>query len=148
MKKKGVALVLAISIIFILLFVGIILVLLARRETGLTVSLKNRNEAFDYAEAGINQALYAFQAFGSHGAFAEPDGYRIDFEKGWFTREGYHVIVTWIGQRPPSGYQQGPQFLAHGSFQGFYYHVRAEGFKGNIRRVVHLTVERVYPVEK
>lgn len=151
MKKKGMALVLAISVVFILLFVGIILVLLAKRETGLTVSLKNRKEAFNYAETGANKAYATLRRFGVNSTdFGIPgeEGYRIDFERGWFTREGYHTTIQYIGiHRPLPGYQVGPKFQTGGRFEGFYYHIQSEGFKGDTRRTVHLTIERIFPIE-
>lgn len=154
MKKKGMALVLAISVVFILLFVGIILVLLAKRETGLTISLKNRKEAFSYAETGADRAYSTLRYFGVHSTdFGNPDdpndkGYKIDFEEGWITKKGYHTTIKYLGiHRPASGYQVGPKFLGGGRFEGFYYHVQSEGFKDNTRRVIHLTIERIFPIE-
>lgn len=143
--KKGVALLLAISAVFVLLFIGIILIILAKRETGLTLSLKQRHEAFSYAEAGIDRAYNAFYGFPQH----SPDvsDYRIDFERGWFTREGYNMRVEYLRKGVPPGYQRAPKHLAGANFDGFYYHIPSSGFKGNVRRTIHITLERIFPVE-
>lgn len=146
MKKKGVALVLAICAVFVLLFVGIILVLLAKRETGLTVSLKHRQEAFNYAEAGLGKAYNTLYRFGIHSTTL--NNYPIHFEKGWFTREGYDTTIQYLRHRPLPGFQTGPRFMAGGRFEAFYYHVSSSGFKGNTRRTLHVTVERVFPIEQ
>ena len=136
-KKRGVALVLAIAAVFILLFVGIILVILARRQLSLTTSLKFRTEAFTNAETGIEKAMARFRMFRVHN---EALVQAIDEKKN-------KVGVKWFDRHPIPGYQISPRHLGGSSFEGFYYHGTSTGTKGGAERTIHFTVERVYPRE-
>jgi hypothetical protein len=136
-KKRGVALVLAISAVFILLFVGIILVILARRQIGLATSLKFRTEAFANAETGIEKSMSRFRTFRVHNnALVQP-----------INGNGYGVRIRWFDRHPLPGYQVSPRHLGGSSFEGFYYHGTSTGTKRGAERTIHFTVERVYPRE-
>jgi hypothetical protein len=137
-KKRGVALVLAISAVFILLFVGIILVILARRQIGLATSLKFRTEAFANAETGIEKAMTRFRIFRVHNNDALVQA--IDENR-------YKVGIRWFDRHPLPGYQISPRHLGGSSFEGFYYHGTSTGTKQGAERTIHFTVERVYPRE-
>ncbi|MFH0775263.1 MAG: pilus assembly PilX N-terminal domain-containing protein [bacterium] len=136
-KKRGVALVLAIAAVFILLFVGIILVVLARRQLQLATSLKFRTEAFANAETGIEKVMARFRTYRVHN---EALVQAID-------EKGCKVGVRWFDRHPLPGYQISPKHLAGSSFEGFYYHGTSTGTKGGAERKIHFTVVRVYPRE-
>ncbi|MEW6680335.1 MAG: hypothetical protein AB1297_04850 [bacterium] len=146
--KKGVALVLAISAIFILLFVGIILVLLARKETGLTIALENRKKAFAHADGGADAAYAFLSSIGRATPQLQKGSITISLERGFFTKEGYHTAIKYILKRPIPGYGQGPWYLGGGTFYAFNYHIASSGFRGNTKRTIHLTAERVFPIER
>ncbi|MDI6751550.1 MAG: hypothetical protein QME07_01650 [bacterium] len=139
-KKRGVALVLAISAVFILLFVGIILVILARKQLHLTTSLKFRTEAFANAETGIEKIIARLMRYRLHneGAFSQPISKKNE----------YRVSIKRIDMRPEPGFQNSPSHLSGSSWAGFYYHGTSTGTKGNAERIIHFTVMRVYPWER
>ncbi|MEK9149317.1 MAG: hypothetical protein AAB267_04645 [Candidatus Desantisbacteria bacterium] len=139
-KKKGVALVLAISAVFILLFVGVILVILARKQLHLATALKFRTEAFANAETGIEKIMARLMTYRLHNeeVFSQP------IIRG----NEYRVSIRKIDVRPEPGYQISPGHLAGSSWAGFYYHGTSTGTKGNGERTIHFTVMRVYPWER
>jgi hypothetical protein len=138
-KKRGVALVLAISAVFILLFVGIILVILARRQLHLATSLKFRTEAFANAETGIEKIMTRFMTYRTHN------------EKNLsqqISKSGeYAVNIRRIDMHPEPGYQISPRHLSGSLWAAFYYHGTSTGTKGNSERIIHVTAMRIYPWE-
>jgi hypothetical protein len=151
-RRRGAAIMLAISAIFILLFVGLILVFLAKRQVFLTSALKQRKEAFSKAEKGIAEMMYVFK-YGKrrHDVMRAPGGGVLTTSRGdpIFHRirdDDYETTVWWTRYvYPKPGYQVGPKGVE--SFAGFYYHGTSTGRSKDTERIIHFTVERVYRKE-
>ncbi|HAW50546.1 TPA: hypothetical protein DCX16_06330 [bacterium] len=147
--KRGVALVVAISTIFILLLVGILLVLLARKEIWTTTALKKRKEAFAQSETGINRAIAFFENVGVMSPALIDSDFSSEENPLFREKEGFNTNIKWSGvHRPIPGFQVGPRFQGGARFEAFYFYIESVGYQGKLKKKIYLTLERIFSIEQ